>query len=124
MEAVARASARSAARVHLKLRRGLSSLASIVATAPFVGLFGTVVGIANVYAGSGSGQKWTLFAALTGGISDSLILTSLGLAVAIVASWIYSYLSSELETLDLEMQSVCLQLLNQLVLYRPRPHPR
>lgn len=49
IEAVARASARAAAGVHQKMKRGLSSLASMAATAPFVGLFGTIVGLADSF---------------------------------------------------------------------------
>lgn len=49
------------------------------------------------------------------------MLTAAGLLVAITASWFYTYLSSRLETLDLEMQNASLELVNRLVLYR---HPR
>lgn len=123
LEAVARKSARAAAAAHQDLKRGLSSLASIAATAPFVGLFGTVVGIAGS-SRSFSISKEAFQAAIMASLSESMISTALGLLVAIAASWIYSYLSSELETFDLEMQNASLPLINQLILFRPRPNPR
>jgi len=46
------------------------------------------------------------------------------LVVAIAASCFYTYLSNQLETLDLEMQNASLDLVNQLILYRPQPNPR
>lgn len=57
---------------------------------------------------------------IAGGISEAIPLTALGLPVAIVASWSYTYLSSRLENFDLEMQNASLDLVNQLILYRPR----
>jgi biopolymer transport protein ExbB/biopolymer transport protein TolQ len=118
IEAVTRSSTRSAAVAHLKMKRGLDSLASIAATAPFVGLLGTVLGIANAYGGSGTGNKWTIFAALNSEIADSLTLTAFGLLVAIIASCFYTYLSNKMETLDLEMRNASLNLVNQLTLLR------
>lgn len=118
IEAVARHSARAAARVHIKMKRGLSSLASIAATAPFVGLLPTVLGMKfSVNHGGGDGP---IMMAVAGGIAESLITTALGLLVAIVASWSYTYLSNKLETLDLEMQNASLDLVDQLILYGHR----
>ncbi len=119
VEAVARHSARAAARVHLKMKRGLDSVATIAATAPFVGLFGTVVGIVNSFDIADSSRR-PLSAIIAEGIASSLVTTALGLLVAISASWFYTYLSTKLEAIDLEMQNASLQLVNQLILYRPR----
>ena len=117
MDAVARHSARAAARVHQEMKRGLSSLASIAATAPFVGFFGTLIGIVNSFVGF-SGNMWTDRAFIVGELSESLVPTALGLLVAIIASWFYTCLSSRLETLDTEMHNASLDLLNRLSLYR------
>ncbi len=122
IEAVARHSARAAVRVHQKMKRGLSSLASIAATAPFVGLFGTLVGIKDSFIIVGDGS--THIGSLAGGISEALPLTALGLLVAILTSWLYTYLSSRMETLDLEMQNASLDLINRLVLLKSTSDPR
>src|ERR1041385_1056447 len=64
------------------LKRGLAVLATVGATAPFVGLLGTTMGIVNAFTGmaqSGSGG----LAASGGGIAEALITTAFGLLVAI-----------------------------------------
>lgn len=73
------------------LRRGLWLLGTIGSLAPFVGLFGTVVGIMKAFrqiALEGSGG----FAVVAAGISEALIATAVGLGVAIVALAFYNYL--------------------------------
>src|SRR3990170_717829 len=84
IEASQRALDRASAIVHAELKRGLSGLATIGATAPFVGLFGTVVGIINAFKGIAA-EKATGLAAVAGGISEALVATALGLFVAIPA---------------------------------------
>ena len=121
IEAVARHSARAAARVHQRMKRGLDSVASIAATAPLVGLFGTVVGIVDSFHVE-TGPNFRAYFARA--ISQSLITTAFGLLVAIAASYFYTYLSSRLETLDLEMQNASLDLLNRLVLLESSSDPR
>jgi len=119
IEAVARASARAAARVHLKMRRGLSSLASIAATAPFVGLLGTLIGIVDSFRMSDTSKGY-----IAAVLSLSLASTALGLLVAIFASCFYTYLTNRLESLDTDMQNASLDLLNRLVLLKSIPDPR
>jgi biopolymer transport protein ExbB len=75
------------------LRRGMGVLASVGSTAPFVGLLGTVLGIISAFQGiaaTGSGG----LSAISAGISEALIETALGLAVAIPAVLAFNYLSS------------------------------
>jgi len=84
IEASKRALDRAEAIVHAELKRGLSGLATIGSTAPFVGLFGTVVGIINAFKGISS-EKSTGLAAVAGGISEALVTTAIGLFVAIPA---------------------------------------
>ena len=84
IEASKRALERAEAIVHAELKRGLSGLATIGSTAPFVGLFGTVVGIINAFKGI-STEKSTGLAAVAGGISEALVTTAIGLFVAIPA---------------------------------------
>jgi biopolymer transport protein ExbB len=74
-----------------ELRRGLWILGTIGSLAPFIGLFGTVVGIIRAFhemAVQGSGG----FAVVAAGISEALVATGTGLAVAIVALGFYNYL--------------------------------
>ena len=92
----------SVKRTHGELKKGLSGLATIGATAPFVGLFGTVLGIINAFRGSHLTRVSGL-AASAGGISEALITTGLGLLVAVPSVWAYNYLSSRLELFDMEM---------------------
>ena len=71
IEAAKRGLERSVAIVHAEMKRGLSALATIGSTAPFVGLFGTVVGILNAFKGIES-QKATGLSAVAGGIAEAL----------------------------------------------------
>ena len=90
IEASKRALERAEAIVHAELKRGISSLATIGSTGPFVGLFGTVVGIINAFKGI-STEKSTGLGAVAGGISEALVTTAVGLFVAIPAVWMYNY---------------------------------
>ncbi len=94
----------SVKRTHGELKQGLSGLATIGATAPFVGLFGTVLGIINAFRGS-SATKAMVLAATAGGISEALVTTGLGLLVAVPSVWAYNYFSSRLELFDMEMNN-------------------
>lgn len=102
IEASRRALERAEAIVHAELKRGVSGLATIGSTAPFVGLFGTTVGIINAFAGI-STEKSTGLGAVAGGISEALVTTAIGLAVAIPAVWMYNYFSNRIEAFDVEM---------------------
>src|SRR3954463_12552646 len=90
IEASKRALERAEAIVHAELKRGVSGLATIGSTAPFVGLFGTVVGIINAFSGI-STEKSTGLGAVAGGISEALVTTAIGLFVAIPAVWMYNF---------------------------------
>src|ERR1700689_5657361 len=102
IEASKRALERAEAIVHAELKRGISSLATIGSTGPFVGLFGTVVGIINAFKGISS-EKSTGLGAVAGGISEALVTTAAGLFVAIPAVWMYNYFSGRIEAFDVEM---------------------
>lgn len=112
--AVERACARRASVIHLEMGRGLTSLATIASTAPFFGVVGTLIGIFAVYQGSGSGQRWTIFVWITKGLSEALMLTGLGLLVALIAFCGREHLASKLENLDIEMKTTSLELINEL----------
>jgi len=120
IEAVKRACGRSAAAFHLEAKRGLNRLATIAATAPFVGLFGTVLGMINSFRGC-SGERHACLAATVGLLSESLVPNALGLLVAISALWCYKYLSERLESIDIEMENGNFELLQHLARQRARP---
>jgi len=77
------------------LRRGLAVLASVGSVAPFVGLLGTVLGIISAFQGIASTGSGGL-SAVSSGISEALIETALGLAVAIPSVLGFNYLSTQI----------------------------
>src|ERR1700720_1046687 len=111
IEASKRALERAEAIVHAELKRGISSLATIGSTGPFVGLFGTVVGIINAFKGI-SNEKSTGLGAVAGGISEALVTTAVGLFVAIPAVWMYNYFTSKIEAFDVEMGNSSSELID------------
>ena len=111
IEASRRALERAEAIVHAELKRGVSSLATIGSTAPFVGLFGTVVGIINAFKGIVS-EKSTGLAAVAGGISEALVTTAVGLFVAIPAVWMFNYFTNRVEAFDVEMGNSSSELID------------
>jgi len=102
IEASKRALERAEAIVHAELKRGISTLATIGSSAPFVGLLGTVVGIINAFKGIAT-EKATGLGAVAGGISEALVTTAVGLGVAIPAVWAYNYFTNRVEAFDVEM---------------------
>ncbi len=111
IEASRRALDRAEAIVHAELKRGVSGLATIGSTAPFVGLFGTVVGIINAFKGI-STEKSTGLGAVAGGISEALVTTAIGLFVAIPAVWMYNYFTGRIEAFDVEMGNSSSELID------------
>jgi biopolymer transport protein ExbB/biopolymer transport protein TolQ len=119
VEASKRALERAEAIVHAELKRGLGGLATIGATAPFIGLLGTVVGILNAFKEIAA-QKATGLAAVAGGISEALVTTALGLFVAIPAVMMYNYFSSKVEAFDVEMDNSSSELIDYFLKRRAR----
>jgi len=111
IEASKRALERAEAIVHAELKRGVSGLATIGSTAPFVGLFGTVVGIINAFS-SISTEKSTGLGAVAGGISEALVTTAIGLFVAIPAVWMYNFFTNKIEAFDVEMGNSSSELID------------
>src|ERR1700677_4683588 len=106
-----RALERAEAIVHAELKRGVSTLATIGSTGPFVGLFGTVLGIIDAFRGI-STEKSTGLGAVAGGISEALVTTAVGLFVAIPAVWLYNYFSNRIEAFDVEMGNSSSELID------------
>ena len=111
IEASKRALERAEAIVHAELKRGLGGLATIGSTAPFVGLFGTVVGILNAFQ-SISTNKATGIGAVAGGISEALVTTAIGLFVASPAVWMFNYFTNRVEAFDVEMDNSSSELID------------
>lgn len=98
----------------MDLKRGLSGLATIGSTAPFVGLFGTTFGIINAFSGmalTGSGG----IAAISAGIAEALITTAFGLFVAVPAVWAYNYFTTKVEGFNVEMDNSSAELLDHFI---------
>ena len=117
VEAAKRGLDRSIAIVHADMKRGLSGLATIGSTAPFVGLFGTVIGIINAFKGI-EAEKATGLSAVAGGISEALVTTALGLLVAVPAVWAFNYFTNKVEAFDVEMDNSSMELINYFILRR------
>ena len=111
IEASRRALDRAAAITHTELERGLSGLATIGSTAPFVGLLGTVIGIIDAFREIQSAQT-TGFTAVAGGISEALVTTALGLTVAIPAVMMFNYFTSKIKAFDVEMDNSSSELVD------------
>jgi biopolymer transport protein ExbB/TolQ len=111
IEAARRAIERATLMTTAEFKRGLGGLATIGATAPFIGLFGTVVGIINAFRGmaiTGSGG----LGAVSAGIAEALVTTALGLFVAIPAVWLYNYLLNQVERFQIEMANSSSELVD------------
>ena len=97
-----------------QLKRGLAVLATVGATAPFVGLLGTVVGVIVAFTGiaaTGGGG----IAGVSAGIAEALVETALGLFVAIPAVWFYNFLTGRLEYFNVEMDNSSSELVDYFI---------
>ncbi len=97
----------------IQLKWGLGFLATIGSTAPFIGLFGTVVGIINAFRGiaaTGSGGM----SVVSGGIAEALVSTALGIFVAIPAYFAFNHFAGKIENFHVEMNRASSQLVNCL----------
>ncbi len=102
VEAVKRALDRATILTSAELKAKLNGLGTIGSTAPFIGLFGTVLGVITAFQGmakSGSGGLGSVSA----GIAEALIETAFGLFVAIPAVMMYNYFQGRVERFEVEM---------------------
>jgi biopolymer transport protein ExbB/TolQ len=96
------------------MKKGLGGLATIATTAPFIGLFGTVIGIINAFRGmalTGSGG----IAAVSAGIAEALVTTALGLFVAIPAVWMFNIFMNNIERFQVEMSNSSNELIDYFI---------
>ena len=96
------------------LKRGLGVLATVGATAPFVGLLGTTMGIVNAFVGmaaSGAGG----IGAISAGVAEALITTAFGLLVAIPAVWAYNFFQTKIDNITAEMTYSSKEMIDYLI---------
>ncbi len=117
VDGVSRAMERSKVREIAGMKSGLSALATISSSAPFVGLFGTVFGIITAFQnmadpskGGGGG-----LATVSAGISEALLTTAVGLAVAIVSVWFYNYFTNRVDALTIDVDETAGEVLDKML---------
>lgn len=114
VDAVNRAIDRVKEREISNMKTGLSGLGTISAAAPFIGLFGTVVGIINAFRSMASSGQGGL-GAVSAGISEALVTTAAGLLVAIPAVMVYNYFTNAIETFIVDMNDVSSELISYVL---------
>jgi biopolymer transport protein ExbB/biopolymer transport protein TolQ len=111
IEAARRAIERSMFTTTADFKRGIGMLATIATSAPFIGLFGTVVGIINAFQGmavTGSGG----IGAVSAGISEALVTTAVSLFVAVPAVWMFNIFTNKIERFQMEMTNAASELID------------
>jgi biopolymer transport protein ExbB/TolQ len=111
IESASRGCNRAASLFTQDLKRGFSILATIATSSPFIGLFGTIFGIITAFRGmqlTGSGG----IGAVAGGISEALITTAFGIAVAVIALWCYNLLNSKIDIYQAEMENTASEIVD------------
>lgn len=114
MEGVDEAATRAIDIAASNLRARLAGLASIAAIAPFLGLFGTVTGLISAFrsiAATGAGGMATV----SGGISEALVTTAVGLFVAMPALWAYNFFVNRVDVYSLELENKASRIIGHLV---------
>ena len=114
VDSVRRSIQRATALTATDLKKGMGILATIGSTAVFVGLLATTLGVINAFQGiaaTGSGG----LGAVSGGISEALVGTAIGLFVAIPAVWFYNHLTGRLEYFTVEMDNSSSELVDYFI---------
>ena len=119
IEASKRALQRAIAIKTAEFKRGLSGLATIGSTAPFVGLFGTVFGIIGAFRGMKNAETAGI-GAVAGGISEALLTTALGLLVAVPAVWLFNYFTGKVDGFVVEMDNSASELVDYFIKNRTK----
>jgi biopolymer transport protein TolQ len=95
------------------LERRMTWLATIATSSPFVGLFGTVMGVVDAFHGLGTAGAATL-RAVAPGISEALITTAAGLFVAVPALVAYNQFTARIRVFASAVDDFCRELLNSM----------
>jgi len=96
------------------LKRGLGVLATVGATAPFVGLLGTTMGIVNSFTGMASSGAGGI-SAIAAGVAEALITTAIGIGVAIPAVWAFHFFQTKIDNLTAEMTYTSKEMIDYLI---------
>jgi biopolymer transport protein TolQ len=113
MVALERTATTASSEAITSLERRMTWLATIASTSPFVGLFGTVMGVVDAFQGLGTAGSGTL-RAVAPGIAEALITTAAGLFVAVPAVVAYNQLSARIRVFASATDDFCRELLNSL----------
>jgi biopolymer transport protein ExbB len=97
-----------------KLERYLPILLSICYVAPLIGLLGTVLGLIGTFTKMKTGNGFATPADLSEGVYESLVTSATGLAVAIAAFLLYSYLAAYVKSLIHDMERAGIEIVNIL----------
>ncbi len=97
-----------------EFKRGMSTLATIGSTGPFVGLFGTVIGIINAFSSMGETGSGGI-GAVAGGIAEALYATGFGILVAVIAVWVFNALLNKIDIFTGEMANASSTLLDHFI---------
>jgi biopolymer transport protein ExbB len=119
-ESPQKAAERERLRLGLRLRRRLWAIGTVGAVAPFVGLFGTVVGIIRAFRDIASAGAMGFPVVARGG-SEALVATAGGIGVAVVAVVLYNYFQSRANEATVEIRLVVDEFLEQLEGHRAAP---
>ncbi len=109
--AVGRALDRAVALTSAEMKKGLGGLATIGSSSPFIGLFGTVVGVIIAFQGIAAAGSGGL-AAVSLGISEALVTTAAGIGVAVPAVMAYNYFTTRHERFLIEMTNTSAELMD------------
>lgn len=114
IESAQRGCVRAQAIFTQELKRGLSVMATIATSSPFIGLFGTIFGIINAFRGmamTGSGG----IGAVAAGIAEALVTTAFGIGVAVIALWTFNTLNSKIDVYSTEMENTTSEIVDYFI---------
>lgn len=119
MQASERALDRAIAVKTAELKRGLAGLATVGSTAPFVGLFGTVVGIIGAFQALKNNESAGI-GAVGGAIAEALVATAFGILVAVPAVWLFNYFTNKVTSFSVEMENSASELVDYFIKQRSK----
>ncbi|HLA94498.1 MAG TPA: MotA/TolQ/ExbB proton channel family protein [Pyrinomonadaceae bacterium] len=119
MEASKRALDRAIAVKTADLKRGLSGLATVGSTAPFVGLFGTVIGIIGAFVALAQAENAGI-GAVGAAIAEALVATAFGIFVAVPAVWLFNYFTNKVTSFSVEMENSASELVDYFIKQRTK----
>ncbi|HEY0430042.1 MAG TPA: MotA/TolQ/ExbB proton channel family protein [Pyrinomonadaceae bacterium] len=120
MEASKRALERAIAVKTAELKRGLAGLATVGSTAPFVGLFGTVVGIIGAFQALKANEGNAGIGTVGGAIAEALIATAFGILVAVPAVWLFNWFTNKVTSFGVEMENSASELVDYFIKQRSK----